>query len=511
IAGADNFHDKRFAKLISHAMWSSEPVPFDPMEKSLHEVYEETQPEDLRKGFHMVYEYPLAGKPPIMTHIYENANNDRIIASKGAPETILKVSKIEGGDVNKLQELLKDFGSKGFRILGVAEAVFGGNIFPESQEDFDFELVGFVMFYDPPKNGIEDVFRKFYEAGIKVKIITGDNLETSRAIAMKAGIKNYNDIISGEQITQLSEGELLKASNEMTLFTRMFPEAKLSVVNALKKNNEVVAMVGDGVNDGPALKAAHIGVAMGHKGTEIAKAAASLVLVDDDLEKLIIAIAAGRRIYTNLKKAIQYIISIHIPIVLTVSIPLFLGWVFPQIFTPMHIIFLELVMGPTCSIVYENEPMERNAMTSKPRPITQTFLKWGELFISIIQGLIITGGVLFAYQLTVRSGGNEETTRAIVFTTLIFANILLSLVNRSFYYSILTTFRNANPLITIVTFFTLLFLSMMLYVEPIAVFFKLLPLDAGQLFTCFGIAAVSVLWFELYKLFQRNKSKSQAN
>src|SRR5690606_19357837 len=151
-------------------------------------------------------------------------------------------------------------------------------------------------------------------------------------------------------------------SARTTLFTRMFPEAKLAVVNALKKRGEVVAMLGDGVNDGPALKAAHIGVAMGNKGTEIAKSAAALVITNDDLEKLITGIAAGRRIYANIKKAIQYIISIHIPIILTVSLPLFLGWVFPQIFTPVHVIFLELVMGPTCSIVYENEPMERDAM-----------------------------------------------------------------------------------------------------------------------------------------------------
>jgi len=215
-------------------------------------------------------------------------------------------------------------------------------------------------------------------------------------------------------------------SNETTLFTRMFPEAKLSVVNALKQSGEVVAMLGDGVNDAPALKAAHIGVAMGNKGTEIAKAAAALVITNDDLDKLIIGIEAGRRIYTNIKKAIQYIISIHIPIILTVSLPLFLGWIYPNIFTPVHVIFLELIMGPTCSIVYENEPIEKNAMQQKPRKMTETFLNWRELSISIIQGLMITVGVLFAYQLAVQNGASEEKTRAMVFTTLIFANVFLS-------------------------------------------------------------------------------------
>jgi len=505
IAGEDNFHDSRFSELISYAMWSSEPVPFDPMEKSLHRVYEQTQPQDDRKRFRIVYEYPLAGKPPMMTHVYENDKKDRVVAAKGAPEAILKVSHINSDDIDSLQVLIADFGSKGYRMLGVAKAIHAGDDFPVNQEDFDFQLQGFVVFYDPPKQGIEQVFRKFYDAGIKVKVITGDNDETTRAIAMQAGIKDYDNVISGEEINRLSENELLRAADQETLFTRMFPEAKLSVVNALRKNDEIVAMLGDGVNDAPALKASHIGVAMGHKGTELAKAAASLVLIDDDLGKLITGIAAGRRIYTNIKKAVQYIISIHIPIILTVSLPLFLGWVFPLIFTPVHVIFLELVMGPTCSIVYENEPMEKNTMNNKPRPITQTFLSWRELSVSIVQGLMITAGILFAYQITVRTGGSEETTRAMVFTTLIFANILLSLVNRSFYYSVFTTFLNRNPLVAGISFLTLLFVFIIIYVEPVAAFFKVSRLDASQLLTAFGIAGVSVLWFELYKLFQRKR------
>jgi len=505
----DHFHDNRFSKLICYAMWASEPVPFDPMEKSLHKVYEQSQSEDLRKDYTMIHEYPLDGKPPMMTHIFENDKKVRIVAAKGAPEALIRVSNLSADETSRLQTLLSDFGSKGYRMLGVAKSTYAGNNFPEQQQDFEFELLGFVVFYDPPKKGIEEVFRKFYDAGIKVKVITGDNTETTRAIAMQAGIKNYDSVISGMEINRLSEKELLQASDQKTLFTRMFPEAKLSVVNALKKNGEVVAMLGDGVNDGPALKASHIGVAMGHKGTEIAKAAASLVLINDDLGKLVTGIAAGRRIYTNIKKAVQYIISIHIPIILTVSLPLFLGWAFPQIFTPLHVIFLELVMGPTCSIVYENEPMEKNTMISKPRPITQTFLNWRELTISIIQGLVITAGVLFAYQLTSRSGGSEEVTRAMVFTTLIFANVLLSLVNRSFYYSVFTTFLNKNPLLVGVTSLALLFLFIILYVKPVALFFKVSRLDAGQLLIAVGIAAVSVLWIEFYKLVKRTKSKKQ--
>ena len=283
----------------------------------------------------------------------------------------------------------------------------------------------------------------------------------------------------------------------------MFPEAKLAVVNALKKNGEVVAMLGDGVNDGPALKAAHIGVAMGVKGTEIARAAASLVLTNDDLSKLLIAIAAGRRIYSNIKKAVQYIISIHIPIILTVSMPLFLGWAFPQIFTPVHVIFLELVMGPTCSIVYENEPMEKNTMLRKPRPLRETFLTWRELSISVIQGLVISAGVLSVYQFTYSRGGDEETVRSMVFTTLIFANILLSLSNRSFYYSVFESFRNHNRLLVYVTAATLTVLAAMLYVDEVRTFFRMASLNYEQVLTGLAVAAVSVLWFELYKLTKR--------
>ena len=231
----------------------------------------------------------------------------------------------------------------------------------------------------------------------------------------------------------------------------------------------------------PALKAAHIGVAMGNKGTEIAKAAASLVITNDDLDKLITGIAAGRRIYANIKKAIQYIISIHIPIILTVSLPLFLGWVYPHIFTPVHVIFLELIMGPTCSIVYENEPMEKNTMLQKPRRMTETFLNLKELSISIVQGLIITAGVLFAYQFSVWQGGTEETTRGMVFTTLIFANIFLSLVNRSFVYSMFASFRNKNLLFPVIIGATLLLLFAILYIPAFADFFHVTQLDGNEL------------------------------
>lgn len=503
---AAQFNTPDLSELIQYAMWSSEPVPFDPMEKTIHQVYEQTQASDLRAHYHMIHEYPLEGKPPMMTHIFEDTKGNRIIAAKGAPEALVGVSHLGDTEKHQLRQLITDFGKQGYRVLGVGKAHFNGNNFPEKQQHFNFEFLGFTIFYDPPKKEIQQVFRQIYDAGIQVKVITGDNADTTNAIAQQAGIVNTSPAVNGAEIVQLPEQELIAVAQKTTLFTRMFPEAKLATVNALKQNGEVVAMLGDGVNDAPALKSAHIGVAMGNKGTEIAKAAAQMVITNDDLGKLIKAIAAGRRIYANIKKAIQYIISIHIPIILTVSLPVLLNWIYPNIFTPVHVIFLELIMGPTCSIVYENEPMEKNTMLQKPRKMTDTFLNLKELSISIIQGLAITAGVLFVYQNAVHHGLNEETTRAMVFTTLIFANIFLCLVNRSFTYSVLESIQNKNKLFPMIIGTTLALLFAILYVPSFAKFFKLESLNVNNLGFSIMIAGLSVLWFELYKAIKRKRN-----
>ena len=504
-----DFSDVALTELIDYAMWSSEPIPFDPMEKTLHSIYQNASLRDERSDYKMFHEYPLSGKPPMMTHLFENSKKNRIIAAKGAPEAILSVCRLTEEEKDKVRERIRELGQKGYRLLGVAKAHLKGDVFPENQQDFEFEFLGLTVFYDPPKEGIKDVFQELYDAGIKVKVITGDNGDTTKSIALQAGIINNVPSINGDEISKLEKEDLVKVSDRTVLFTRMFPEAKLAVVNALKSNGEIVAMLGDGVNDGPALKAAHIGVAMGNKGTEIAKAAASLVITNDDLGKLIIGIAAGRRIYDNIKKAVQYVISIHIPIILTVSLPLFLGWIFPQILTPVHVIFLELVMGPTCSIVYENEPMEKNSMQRPPRSLTDTFLTGRELTLSVIQGLFITVGVLLIYQFVVQNGGAEDKTRAMVFTTLIFSNILLSLVNRSFFYSMFESFKNRNPLIVGITLLVLVLLAGILYIEPWSRFFNVTSLSGRELSLALLVSAASVLWFEVYKLVKRVRKRAK--
>ncbi|MDE3183341.1 MAG: cation-translocating P-type ATPase [Bacteroidota bacterium] len=494
--------------LITTAMWASEPLPFDPMEKALHEAYKGIVSTDERPGYKMVHEYPLAGRPPMMTHLFENKNGNRVIAAKGAAEKVLSVCELTEVEKAKIVSQEQALSAQGYRVLGVAHASFSGNDFPKEQENFNFQFIGLVSFYDPPKKNMAAVFESFYKAGISVKIITGDNKATTETIAQQVGFRGAEDALDGAELMNFSDQELQENVMRINIFTRMFPEAKLKIITALKKSQQIVAMTGDGVNDAPALKAANIGIAMGEKGSDIAKSASSLVLADDDLGKMVDAIAMGRRIYSNLKKAIQYIISIHIPIILMVLLPLVLGWVYPAVFTPVHVIFLELIMGPTCSIIYENEPIEANLMQQKPRSFTNTFLSWKELQLSILQGLVITAGTLGIYQFAVSKGYDEEQTRTMVFTTLVIANIFLSLVNRSFYYSLFTTLRYKNYLLILIIFVTILMLALMISIPGIISFFKFEKLLFNQLLVCILVGFVSVIWIEVYKYFKRLKAAS---
>jgi len=495
-------------ELVRLAMWASEPIAFDPMEIALHDAYAKTMSTDERVHFTMVHEYPLSGKPPMMTHLFEDEKGYRIIAAKGAPEALMSSSNLSAEEKQETEDAIKILTTEGYRVLGVGEAKFDGNDFPEEQQELKFTFKGIVAFYDPPKKNIQKVLEDFYAAGIAVKIVTGDNAATTIAIAKQIGFSGYEKSISGDELMKLSDTELKEKVLTTNLFTRMFPDAKLKIINALKANNEIVAMSGDGVNDGPALKAAHIGVAMGKKGTEIAKQAASLILLEDDLSKMVDAVAMGRRIYSNLKKAIQYIISIHIPIVLTVFIPLALGWIYPNIFSPVHIIFLELIMGPTCSIIYENEPMEKNTMIQKPRPFTNSFFNLKELATSILQGSMITLGSLAVYQYSVRQGNDESLTRTMVFTVLISANIFLTLVNRSFYYSFISTMRYRNNLVVMIICITIAISGLLIFIKPLAAFFLFESLNLSQLLISIGIGFLSVIWFELVKWRKRMKDVS---
>ena len=480
-------------------MWSSEPIPFDPMETALHDAYTKMIRPDERTQYKMIHEYPLGGKPPMMTHLFENAQGKRIVAAKGAPEALMAVSNLSETEKKQIEEAIQTLSTDGYRVLAVGESHFSGTNFPENQQSLSFTFKGLVAFYDPPKKNIQSVLGDFYTAGISVKIITGDTAATTAAIAKQIGFKGFEKNISGDELMKLKDDNLQARVLDTNVFTRMFPDAKLKIINALKADHQIVAMTGDGVNDGPALKAAHIGIAMGKKGTEIAKQAASLILLEDDLSKMVDAVAMGRRIYTNLKKAIQYIISIHIPIVLTVFIPLALGWIYPNIFSPVHIIFLELIMGPTCSIIYENEPIEKNTMSQNPRPFTTSFFNWNELTLSIVQGLLITAGSLVVYQFSINNHFGESLTRTMVFTVLITSNIFLTLVNRSFFYSIISTIQYKNNLVFLIISLTIVITGLLIYVLPFAKFFGFEALTAFQMLVSTGIGFLSVIWYEVVK------------
>lgn len=494
-------------ELLSLSMWASEPIPFDAMEIALHDAYGKLALEDERSNFKLVHEYPLSGKPPMMTHVFESQNGVRIIAAKGAPEALMACSDLSEEESQNIRAAMEKMTNEGFRVLGVGVAKFYGTDYPKKQQEFTFQFKGLVAFYDPPKENIKTVFETFYNAGIEVKIITGDNAATTSTIAKQIGFKNPEKVLNGDDLMDMDEVTLKSKVMETTIFTRMFPEAKLKIIKALKDNNQIVAMTGDGVNDGPALKSAHIGIAMGKKGTEIAKQAANLILIDDDFAKMTDAIAMGRKIYINLKKAIQYIISIHIPIILIVFIPLALGWIYPNIFSPVHIIFLEIIMGPTCSIIYENEPMEDNLMLQKPRPLTTTFFNLKEITISIIQGLAITLGLLFVYQYCIRENCTENATRTIVFLTLIASNIFLTLANRSFYYSIFTTIKYKNNLVLLIIGVTLFITVLLLFVPQFSQFFMFDIVSIQHICLSILVGGISVFWIEIYKGLKRLKKE----
>lgn len=494
---------KNLNEVAEYGMWASEPIPFDPMEIALHDHYKKLISKDHRKDFKMIHEYPLEGQPPMMTHIFENSHGHRHIAAKGAPEALINVSGLTENEKEEINEQINSLASQGFRVLGVGRAELNGSSFPEKQQNFHFTFLGLLAFYDPPKHNINKVFDQFYQAGIEVKIITGDNALTTSAIAKQCEFEGAERTLDGKELVKMSDEELLNTVDKVNIYTRMFPEAKLRIINILKQKKHVVAMTGDGVNDSLALKSSHIGIAMGKKGSDVARQASSLILIDDNLAHMVEAVALGRRIYENLKKAIQYIISIHIPIILIVTLPLVFFWEYSAFFSPVHVIFLELIMGPTCSIIFENEPIEADSMNKPPRKLSTNFFAIHELSISIIQGIIITASCLGIGYIYMKNSYGIEEVRTIIYSTLIFSNIFLTLVNRSFYYSIFTTIKYKNALIPLILGISLLILLLSIYFEPIRNIFEFEILTFAELGYSLIAAFIGVMWIELFKLIRR--------
>jgi Ca2+-transporting ATPase len=484
--------------VLRYAVLASELNPFDAMEKAIWDAYQIYADGNSQQRTEMIFEYPLQGQPPMMTHVYM-FDNKKIAAAKGAAERILRVCHPGEKEEKKILEHVHSLALNGYRVIGVASALHTQPQYPVLQDDFDWKFEGLLALYDPPKKNIQDVFRQFYDAKIKVKMITGDYPETAINIAGQAGILNHQHYVTGETVMNMKEDELRQAVKEIDVFARMFPDAKLKVIDALKANGEIVAMTGDGVNDGPALKSASIGIAMGQRGTGIARQAADLIITDDNLERMVTAIREGRKIYNNLKKAVRYIISIHIPIILIASLPLIFGWAFPNIFTPIHVIFLELIMGPTCSIFFEREPVEESIMQQTPRKRNSRLFTGKELLISVVQGIMIAAAGLILYYYFMNHGASLEQTRTIVFTTLILSNVFLTFAGRSFRKTIYHTSRFKNSLAPVIVIVSALFLAALHLVPPVRNLFQLAVISPGQFWICLGTAFAGVMWFELYK------------
>ncbi|WP_310394197.1 cation-translocating P-type ATPase [Hymenobacter sp.] len=492
--------------VLAYARWASETEPFDAMEKAIVAAFAAADPAGEAVLAPMVHEYPLAGQPPMMTHVRQAPGGEAVVAGKGAVERILAVCRPAPAVAARLRAVTKQLSQQGYRVLGVARGTCTGPDFPAAQDDFAWSFLGLVALENPPKANAAAVIQSFATAGIRVKMITGDFPETAQAIARQIGLPGADTLLTGQQVMALDEATLREQATRTAVFARMFPEAKLRVVEALKANGEVVAMTGDGVNDGPALKAAHIGVAMGRRGTEVARQAASLVLVDDDLGSMVVAIAQGRRIYQNFKKAVFYVVSIHIPIVLTVAVPLLAGWEWANLFTPVHVIFLELVMGPTCSIAFENEPAEAGQMQQPPRPLTATFLAGAELARSLVQGLGIALAVLGVYYVTMQRGEPVAVGRTLVFATLVMSNIFLTLINRSFTQSVWQTLRVRNRVLWLMLALTLGLLLATLLVPAARQLSGFAPVAAGALGWCALAALVGTGWVEGYKALIRGRN-----
>lgn len=485
--------------VLLYAMLASEKQPFDAMEKAIYEAFDQHTGLQSWHALQMIHEYPLSGQPPMMTHVY-SYKGIQLAAAKGAVERMLKVCQPDDETSKKVTAHAKILAAKGYRVIAVASAIHQEGELPADQDLFNWRLIGLLSFYDPPKKNMVGEIRKFYAAGLQVKLLTGDYPETAVTIAREVGISHAHGYLTGEQVMDMNETALQTAVKNVNIFARLFPEAKVKVVNALKANDEMVAMTGDGVNDGPALKSADVGIAMGKKGTDIARQAADLVLTDDNIEKVLIAIAEGRKILSNLRKAVRYIISIHIPIILTAALPLLAGWEYPNIFRPVHVIFLELIMGPTCSIFFEREPVEESIMKRAPRDSRSGLFRHDELLITIVQGITITAGVLILYHYFMTNGYSLQFTRAIVFTTLVISNIFLTFTNRSFTQSFIQTIRYRNKLAPWVLITSVAFLFNIHFIPGIRQLFGFEPIGFTYLLLCSGVAFGSVMWFEGYKM-----------
>ena len=475
----DDFHG-----LVEHAILASAPEPFDPMEIAFHALGQTwlSDSEHLHPDWALVQTYALSPALRAMSHVWRASEDAaHIVSAKGAPEAVMDLCHLSPALQAQWGEVVHAMASDGLRVLAVAQGRFVGDAWPSSAHGFDFEWLGLIGLSDPLRAEIPQAIADCHSASIKVIMITGDYPQTARVIANQAGLHD-GVTLTGDAIDAMSDEALSMHLKTVSVCARISPHQKLRIVQALKRNGEVVAMTGDGVNDAPALRAAHVGIAMGERGTDVAREAASLVLVDDNFASIVKGIRLGRRIFGNLQKSMAYIFAIHIPIAGLALVPMMFA--LPPLLMPLHIALLELVVDPSCSIAFENEPAEPHVMQRPPRDTLAPIFGFQQMLASFFQGLCVLAATGSAYWQALAL--SAEIQRAMVLVTLVAANAMLIFVNRA---------RNAVALWVMAGAMSLVLLGV--YVPWLAAPLNLAPLDVSQVMTALGLGVASILgaWF----------------
>jgi P-type Ca2+ transporter type 2C len=508
-------------ELVEFCILASQRDPFDPMEKAFKELGDRSlaHTEHLHSDWKLLREYPLSPQLLAMSHVWQSADCKLYeIAAKGAPEAIADLCHFTPEQQKILTTQVSEMAAQGLRVLGVAKAslldapppflpphpVLTPEHLPDKQHDFPFQFLGLVGLSDPVRPTVAAAIQECHTAGIRVVMITGDYSETAQTIARQVGLLQTGDTITGAELDRMSDTELQQRIENTNIFARAVPEQKLRIVNALKDKGEVVAMTGDGVNDAPALKAAQIGIAMGQRGTDVARESAALVLLDDDFSSIVQAVKLGRRIFDNLRKAMSYLIAIHIPIAGMSLIPVLFK--LPLVLLPIHVAFLHLIIDPACSIVLEAEPAEANVMQRPPRNPKEPLFGKKTLGLAMLQGGGILVIILTVFAIATYRNQGELDVRALTFTTLIVANLGLILSESSTFHLSLKILKSPNPALWWVVGGGVFFMAIVLYIPFLRNLFSFSFLHPIDLAICLGGGLVSLLWFELLK--QTTKMRS---
>ncbi|MBF0544512.1 MAG: cation-translocating P-type ATPase [Candidatus Riflebacteria bacterium] len=516
VISIDDLNDKDLPKeyheVIEISSLASKTDAFDPMDQAIKHVESRFLSSDqIHSDWKLKREYPLSKKLLALSHVWKSSDGQSYdIAAKGAAEAILDLCHLEESRKKELLTQVNTMANSGLRVLGVAKAKFDLENLPEEQHDFDFQFIGFLGFSDPIRPTVPAAIKECYDAGVRVVMITGDYPGTARNVARKIGLKPDDQVLTGPELDKMTDEELRYRVSETCIFARVAPDQKLRLVEAFKARGAIVAMTGDGVNDAPALKAAHIGIAMGGRGTDVAREASSLVLLDDDFASIVAAIRQGRTIYDNIKKAMAYIFAIHVPIAGLTLFPVLLGW--DLILLPVHIVFLELLIDPTCSVVFEAEAEEPDVMLRPPRDPNAPLFGRQELILSIFQGIRVFFNVLAVFLIArLYFNLDQLEARALAFTTLIIANLCLIITNRSWKRSAFESLRTPNYAQWWVIGGGSLFLAAVLYQPYLRSLFRFEYLHLNHdIIVCLIAGITSVFWFESYKVnFMSKKGSSK--